>query len=76
VIHMRFWVVPVVNAKGRTVLWVGGTANRNRDAFERKFKTVVEQIQKELKPEIMAPAQADGASISATSVSATSIAGR
>ena len=57
VVHMRFWVVPV-HMDGRTVLWVGGTANRNRDAFELKFKNVVEQIQKELKPEVVASVQA------------------
>jgi cytochrome c biogenesis protein len=57
VVHMRFWVVPV-HMDGRTVLWVGGTANRSRDAFELKFKNVVEQIQQELKPEVVAPAQA------------------
>ncbi len=63
VVHMRFWVVPVVDARGRTVLWVGGTANRNRDAFEHKFKNVVEQIRKELKPELVASAPARAASI-------------
>ena len=57
VVHMRFWVVPV-HMDGRTGLWVGGTANRNRDAFELKFKNVVEQIQKELKPEVVASVQA------------------
>jgi cytochrome c biogenesis protein len=62
VVHMRFWVVPV-HMDGRTVLWVGGTANRNRDAFELKFKHVVEQIQKELKPEVVASAQAQVTSI-------------
>ena len=50
VIHVRLWVVPVVDAEGRTMLWVGGSANRNRDAFEMTFKRFVEQIQKELKP--------------------------
>ncbi len=65
VVHMRFWVVPVVDAQGRTALWIGGTANRNRDAFELRFKNVVEQIKKELKPEFVASAQ-----------QATSIAGR
>ena len=49
VVHMRFWVVPVQNANGTLVLWVGGSANRNRDAFEDKFKNVVEGIKKELK---------------------------
>ncbi len=65
VVHMRFWVVPVVDARGRAALWIGGTANRNRDAFELKFKRIVEQIQKELQPEIVASAP-----------QATSIAGR
>ncbi len=51
VIHVRFWVVPAHDSSGRLVLWVGGTANRNRDAFETTFKKLVEQIQKELKPE-------------------------
>ena len=45
-LHMRFWVVPVLDARGNCPFWIGGTANRNRDAFEHKFKNVVEQIQK------------------------------
>ncbi|MGP0019562.1 MAG: cytochrome c biogenesis protein ResB [Candidatus Sulfotelmatobacter sp.] len=76
VVHMRFWVVPVRDAQGGTALWVGGTANRNRDAFELKFKTVVEQIQKELKPALAATAPADATTISGTSNSRTTIAGR
>jgi cytochrome c biogenesis protein len=50
VVHVRFWVVPLQDASGKLTLWIGGTANRNRDAFERTFKQLVEQIQKELKP--------------------------
>jgi cytochrome c biogenesis protein len=76
VVHMRFWVVPVVDARGRTALWVGGTANRNRDAFEHKFKNVVKEIQKELETEIVASAQAQATPISRTSLSGTKIAGR
>jgi cytochrome c biogenesis protein len=49
VVHVRFWVVPLQDTSGKLTLWVGGTANRNRDAFERTFKQLVEQIQKELK---------------------------
>jgi cytochrome c biogenesis protein len=60
VVHMRFWVVPVVDARGRTVLWVGGTANRNRDAFDHKFKNVVKEIQKELKPEFVTSGRGAG----------------
>ena len=57
VVHMRFWVVTVQDASGNLSLWIGGTANRNRDAFEIKFKHVVEQIQKELKPAAAAAAK-------------------
>ncbi len=70
VIHTRLWVVPVVDAEGRTMLWVGGSANRNRDAFELTFKRFVDQIQKELKPGF---AVADNR---AESVSRSTIAGR
>jgi len=63
VVHMRFWVVPVLDARGQLVLWVGGTANRNRDAFEVKFKKVVDQIQKELKFKLAVPADTQAASI-------------
>ena len=76
VVHMRFWVVPVRNAQGGTLLWIGGTANRNRDAFEMKFKTVVEQIQKELKPGSAATAPTDATTISGTTISRTTMAGR
>jgi len=71
VVHMRFWVVPVVDARGQTALWIGGTANRNRDAFELRFKHVVEQIQKELKPKPVASEKTR-----TTSISRTTIAGR
>ncbi len=63
VVHMRFWIVPVVDAQGRTMLWIGGAANRNRDAFEMKFKKLVEQIQNELKPEPVAEVEKPAATI-------------
>ena len=52
--HVRFWAVPVRDAQGRLALWMGGTANRNREAFELKFKELVEQIENELKPAVVA----------------------
>ncbi len=70
VIHVRFWVVPAHDASGRLVLWIGGTANRNRDAFEIKFKKLVEQIQDELKPKTAAAEKI------ADSIPSASIAGR
>ena len=54
VIHVRFWIVPVCDSHGRLALWIGGSCNRNRDAFEHKFKNLVEEIQKELKAELPA----------------------
>jgi len=60
VAHLRFWVVPFRDSRGQLALWVGGTANRNRDAFEHKFKQLVEHLRNELKPAgaASAPAQA------------------
>jgi hypothetical protein len=47
---MRFWVVPVRDAKtGKFALWMGGSANRNRDAFEQRFNDLVACVEKELK---------------------------
>lgn len=50
VVHMRFWVVPVQDSKtGNYSLWIGGSANRNRDAFEQRFRDLVRLIEEELK---------------------------
>jgi cytochrome c biogenesis protein ResB len=48
-VHVRVWAVPVRDARGRLTLWVGGTANRNKDAFEQRFQELVEKIRAELK---------------------------
>jgi hypothetical protein len=50
-VHMQFWAVPVRDPKtGNLSLWIGGTANRNRDGFEERFNHMVASIEKELKP--------------------------
>jgi cytochrome c biogenesis protein len=49
VVHTRVWAVPVVDPDGRVTLWIGGTANRNKDAFQRRFRDVVQEIEKGLK---------------------------
>jgi cytochrome c biogenesis protein len=49
VVHMRFWIVPVRDARGQLVLWVGGAANKNKEAFEQRFSKLVEEIKTELK---------------------------
>jgi cytochrome c biogenesis protein len=50
-VHVRFWVVPVLDARGRLALWIGGTANKNREVFEEKFAKLVEAIEKQVKSE-------------------------
>ena len=56
VAHTRFWAVPVQQANGKLTLWVGGLANRNRDAFEERFGDLVSKIEAELKKQAEAPA--------------------
>jgi cytochrome c biogenesis protein len=53
-VHMRFWVVPVVDARGQLALWVGGAANKNKEAFEARFQKLVEEIESELKQKVKA----------------------
>jgi len=50
VVHMRFWVVPICDPKtGKCSLWIGGSANRNREAFEQRFNELVTLVEAELK---------------------------
>ena len=55
--HTRLWAVPVPEANGKLSLWVGGTANRNRDAFEARFTELTKKIELELQSLRGAPAQ-------------------
>jgi cytochrome c biogenesis protein len=56
-VHVRVWAAPVRDAHGRLMLWVGGTANKNKDVFEQRFRKLVEQIESE--PTISSEAGAD-----------------
>lgn len=47
-VHVRFWIMPVENKDGQLVLWVGGSANKNKDHFEEKYLELVAAIRKEL----------------------------
>jgi len=60
-VHVRIWVVPVRDARGQLQLWIGGTANKNKDAFEQRFRDVVEGIESELKGSAAAGAEAPAA---------------
>jgi cytochrome c biogenesis protein len=48
-VHMRIWVVPLRGVRGNLVLWVGGTANKNRELFQQKFARLIEEIQNQLR---------------------------
>ena len=48
-VHMRFWVMAVDGEERGMLLWVGGTFNKNRDRFERRFREVSEAIAEELR---------------------------
>jgi cytochrome c biogenesis protein len=56
-VHMRVWVVPVRDARGRLMLWIGGTANKNKDVFEQRFHELIKQIESELKISVEAGAK-------------------
>jgi cytochrome c biogenesis protein len=49
-VNMRVWIVPVRNAQGQLMLWVGGAANKNKDVFEEKFRKLVSEIEAQIKP--------------------------
>lgn len=61
-VHVRAWAVPVRDARGQLALWIGGTANKNKDVFEQRFCKLVGQIESELnvssKPGAEAPVTA------------------
>jgi cytochrome c biogenesis protein len=47
--HTRLWAVPIQEPNGRLTLWIGGSANRNREALEERFNELAEKIEAELK---------------------------
>jgi cytochrome c biogenesis protein len=61
--HVRLWVVPVRDARGQLQLWVGGTTNRNRDAFESHFQEFTEKVAADLKSDQVSPAAAPEAAL-------------
>ena len=47
-VHVRYWAVPVNDGRGRTMLWIGASASKNRDEFEEGFRKLVHEIEEEL----------------------------
>lgn len=56
-VHVRMWAAPVRDARGQLMLWIGGTANKNKDVFEQRFHELVEQIESELKTSLKTGAE-------------------
>ena len=48
-IHMQVWAAPVRDTRGQLMLWIGGTANKNKDVFQQRFRKLVEEIESQLK---------------------------
>lgn len=48
-VHLRFWIVPVSDGRGRLVLWVGASSSKNRDELERRLGLLVDAIEESLK---------------------------
>jgi cytochrome c biogenesis protein len=46
--HVRIWAAIAEDAEGGKLLWVGGTANKNRDRFQAKFDQIKTALQEEL----------------------------
>lgn len=47
-VHMRVWVMPVSDDRGRTVLWLGASASKGREEMEHRFNRLAQQIEGEL----------------------------
>jgi cytochrome c biogenesis protein len=66
VVHVRFWAVPIRDARtAKYSLWIGGSANRNRDAFEQRFNHLVALMETELKSSRTASPQEKVVSVAA-----------
>jgi cytochrome c biogenesis protein len=60
-VHTRIWVMPVRDARGQLQLWIGGIANKNKDAFEHRFHDLADKIESELKTPVETGVEAPAA---------------
>jgi cytochrome c biogenesis protein len=44
-VHLRLWTVALADDRGRTTLWVGASANKNREEVERRFRRLADEIE-------------------------------
>ncbi len=50
-VHVRIWIVPVDDGRGRLVLWAGASASKNREDLEKRFASLVGEIEESLRVE-------------------------
>ncbi len=48
-VHVRFWIVPVSDDRGRLILWAGASASKNREDIEKRFGSLLDEIERGLK---------------------------
>jgi len=53
-VHLRLWALPVDDGQGKLTLWLGASANKNREDFERRFRDLADSIQQDLKSQTSA----------------------
>ena len=53
-VHVRLWALPVDDGQGRLTLWLGASASKNREDFERRFNQLVDAVEQELKTQASA----------------------
>ena len=53
-VHVRLWALPVDDGQGRLTLWLGASASKNREDFERRFRDLADAVQQELKSQASA----------------------
>jgi len=53
-VHVRLWALPVDGGQGRLTLWLGASASKNREDFERRFRDLVDAVEQNLKSPVSA----------------------
>jgi len=53
-VHVRLWALPVDDGLGRLTLWLGASASKNREDFERQFSALADAVEQELKAQASA----------------------
>ncbi|HXP45844.1 MAG TPA: cytochrome c biogenesis protein ResB, partial [Terriglobales bacterium] len=53
-VHLRLWALPVDDGQGRLVLWLGASASKNREDFERRFRDLADAVEQDLQSQTSA----------------------